>query len=422
MNHGDRTSATYEPWPRWWRMVLVALCTLILCSCRAGRHASDGIGGGQSSISHQSSFIDHPSSFPPGPPALPRQAFTGAPDGYPCYAVDPTAAAGGAAGGTALSSLPAGPWAPPGMRQPWPQDEYLRDGGDQAPATVVREDWEVRGLNVEDTIAHFDTLDGRRLVQPSNRVHIYSPRFRAVRQVVGHRQYEQRDPWAGVHQPLKLVGHDDVRIATASKQHFQAEAGIGRKRPTIYRSRQNDGAVSNRNKATGYDAASLLAEAPSAIGQVLLEGSEMAWLADGVQAAIAWSSDQPVQVFIDRTKAAAEVSDQKLQTVYTIGTPPGAQPRLRVIKVASTPLANPGETVDFTIRFDNVGGQIIGNVTIIDSLTARLEYVPDSAQCSVAADFLTEPNEGDSLVLRWEITEPLDPGQGGVIRFRCRVR
>ncbi|MEK6237035.1 MAG: hypothetical protein N2C14_20190, partial [Planctomycetales bacterium] len=34
----------------------------------------------------------------------------------------------------------------------------------------------------------------------------------------------------------------------------------------------------------------------------------------------------------------------------------------------------------------------------------------------------SQVNEGDSLILRWELEEPLQPGQGGIIRFKCRVR
>ena len=89
---------------------------------------------------------------------------------------------------------------------------------------------------------------------------------------------------------------------------------------------------------------------------------------------------------------------------------------------ALSPFAEPGDEVAFTIRFDNVGTETIGNVTIIDNLTTRLEYVPETAQCSIPAQFGTQVNEGDSLVLRWEITDPLEPGDGGVIRFTCRVR
>jgi uncharacterized repeat protein (TIGR01451 family) len=126
-------------------------------------------------------------------------------------------------------------------------------------------------------------------------------------------------------------------------------------------------------------------------------------------------------VIVDHQAAMAEASDQAIQSVYTVKEPPW-EPKLRVIKVASTQVAEPGEEVAFTIRFDNVGNQVIGTVTIIDNLTTRLEYVPDSAQCSLDAQFSTQPNEGDSLVIRCEITDPLRPGEGGVIRFRCRVR
>ena len=89
--------------------------------------------------------------------------------------------------------------------------------------------------------------------------------------------------------------------------------------------------------------------------------------------------------------------------------------------VASTQTAQPGEFIDFTLRFDNVGDQPLGNIVLIDNLTTRLEYVADSAQSSVKAEFAAQGNEGESLVLRWEITDPIEPGEGGIVRFRCRV-
>ena len=51
--------------------------------------------------------------------------------------------------------------------------------------------------------------------------------------------------------------------------------------------------------------------------------------------------------------------------------------------------AQPGEEVEFTLRFDNVGDRVIGNVTIIDSLTTRLEYVdgtPEVARSRPSSD------------------------------------
>jgi hypothetical protein len=51
-----------------------------------------------------------------------------------------------------------------------------------------------------------------------------------------------------------------------------------------------------------------------------------------------------------------------------------------------------------------------------------LEYVEDSAQASRDAEFYTEHNEGDSLLLRWQFKDPIKPGDGGLVRFKCRVR
>ena len=95
---------------------------------------------------------------------------------------------------------------------------------------------------------------------------------------------------------------------------------------------------------------------------------------------------------------------------------------LRVTKIASTIAARAGEFVEFTIRYDNLSAEKIGNVTIIDNLTRRLEYVPNSAESTLKADFINKRNEADSLMLRWEIIDPIEPHSGGVIRFKCRVR
>ena len=67
-----------------------------------------------------------------------------------------------------------------------PPDEYICDGGDDGLPVGVRADWRVDGLEQEDTVAHYDTLDGRVVVQPSNRVCIYAPRFAAVRRAMNH--------------------------------------------------------------------------------------------------------------------------------------------------------------------------------------------------------------------------------------------
>ena len=404
MKRPQAAAATHQPWPRLWRMVLVAFGTLILCSCRATQQAGPA------------------AAWSPGdPPALPQQAYTGAPL-QPVAAMSSEAVGPpGMEAGVPLPYSVMGPWAPPGISQPWPPNEYLADGGDAGPTATVAGDWRVEGLQMGDTIAHFDTVDGQTVVEPSNRVHIYSPRFGAVRQVVGLEQSQQRDRSVGIHSPARLVGHESLQSPESRQQHFVVDRQIGRSLAGIYRSRQGDSAMSTATGPKGFDNGFKPYESPSAIRQGIFEASEMAWLAQGVDAAVAWSHEDGVQVILDHQAAAAEVSDQRVTAIFTVHEPP-ANPRLRITKVASTPFAEPGDVVDFTLRFDNVGDQVIGNVTIIDSLTTRLEYVPDTSQCSLTAELVTQPNEGDSLVLRWEITDPLEPGEGGVIRFRCRVR
>ena len=96
--------------------------------------------------------------------------------------------------------------------------------------------------------------------------------------------------------------------------------------------------------------------------------------------------------------------------------------QLKILKQASAISASCGEEIEFTISFENVGARKVGNVTIIDNLTTRLEFVPDSANCTLEADFSSERNTADSLVLRWDIKQALDVGQSGLIRFKCRVR
>ena len=140
-----------------------------------------------------------------------------------------------------------------------------------------------------------------------------------------------------------------------------------------------------------------------------------------MDAALAWTENQAVQVEIDNITAVVANNDTALQSVYRYDLPPG-KPRVRIVKLASTKQAQPGDTVEFTIRFDNVGDQPVGNVTIVDNLATRLEYVPESQECSLEAEFVTQDNTGESLVLRWEVREPMEVGEGGVIRFTCRVR
>jgi len=402
MNDQATVSEIAGRWPRWFRLGCIGLSVLILCSCRGPmppEHTQSGRGD-----------------------TLPRQAFTGQPgDGYTV----PGAVPGqppmvGYSQGPPLPVQVMAPWVPPGIARPWPHDEYLHDGGDRAPLAKVDPDWRVRGLELEDTIVHYDTLDGCTVVEPSNRVHIYAPRFAAVRKVEVVHESGQLLHATGVNTPVSLAGHDGSLPPTTALQQLQPINGIGTKRASVFLDKAKSGGLMTELHPVAFHDGLKPFEDFAIIRYGVFEQADKPRLAEAVDAAIVWTHDTGLQVAIDQQAAQAEIAVQSAHVTYRVDTQ--GCPRLQVCKVASTQHAKPGELVDFTIRFDNVGDQKMGNVTIVDNLTTRLEYVPDSAQSSLKANFGTARNEGESLVLRWEIIDPIEAGEGGLVRFQCRVR
>lgn len=384
----------------------IVLGLMVLCSCRGGPTAGSA------------------SSCPPPSPTLPPEAF-GQPTAWQTGAAMPWGVVQDPESGQwvpAPAPLVAyGPWTPPGFAQPWPDDEYLRDGGDAGLPSVAAPDGEVRGLEIEDTIALYDAADGRKQVEPSNRVHLYSPRFGAVRQVSNLLANEGRDGWANVYQPTKLIQQEIRTGAYSHKQHLATGRYVSQDMAGQYLSRLTRDVVSSALGPQSFQDRFLPYEDFQIIRLGRMDQAERPKLHYQKEAAVAWSKDETLTVILDEQRAAAAVHDDALVELYVVHEPP-ANPKLRLVKVASTAYAEPGDVVDFTLRFDNVGNQPIRNVTLLDNLSGRLEYVADSAQCSLKAQFTAQPNEAGSQLLRWELAQPLKPGEGGVIRFRCRVR
>ena len=96
--------------------------------------------------------------------------------------------------------------------------------------------------------------------------------------------------------------------------------------------------------------------------------------------------------------------------------------RLRIVKLADKKTALPGDVITFTIRYDNLGDRELHHIRIIDNLTPRLEYVDDSATSNRAGKLVVEDNEEGSLVLKFELSQPLPGHTGGVVTFKVKVR
>lgn len=313
---------------------------------------------------------------------------------------------------------PTEPWAPPGIARPWPSDEYFCDGGDLNDDVGVRNDWTVLGLDPEDTIAHYDTLDGKTEITPSNKVCIYAPRFAAVRKVINPIAHEGHERMAGVALPTRLSEQALLGQPTTAIQPEQVVANQALDPAVVFRERTRGVGIDNVDALHLAREAFLPYENLKLIEAGVYEQGEKPRLAQATLAALVWQSNQAPVVIIDDVMAKEDSGLAKPQEIFVYDTP-GA--RLRICKVADKSEAQVGDIIHFTLRFDNVGDQKVGNVTIIDHLAPRLEYISGTGQCSKKAEFKKE-EKPDTLVLRWEITEPLAVGDGGIIRFQCRVR
>jgi uncharacterized repeat protein (TIGR01451 family) len=129
---------------------------------------------------------------------------------------------------------------------------------------------------------------------------------------------------------------------------------------------------------------------------------------------------------VGRIEAGAKIVQAEVETrdltVCCNETPCPPDRPLVLIKCADRHSAQVGEVVTFILKYSNHGGKPIADIAVTDSLTTRLDYVPGSAQSDRAAVFTTQANEAGSLILRWEVTGRLMPGQSGVVRFQARIR
>ncbi|MDD3585552.1 MAG: hypothetical protein PHQ75_00090, partial [Thermoguttaceae bacterium] len=299
--------------------------------------------------------------------------------------------------------------------------EYIMDGSDSKGEAYATPDWNVHHLDQEDTIAHFDTIDGRILVEPSNRVCIYSPRFGSVRQIIGLRESDQNLLLHNAETALGAVSSSklaavDVRSQEEKVKHTLVETRLsGMAAKDLGHSMSGEVAVMENDQETR------LGDMMSLIRLNTMSDKVKASLAKGMQAAQNWGSMESVKIAVGEVFATANTYANSPMTMYHVenGT---KSAKLRLIKIASKDAAQPGELIEFVLRYENVGDQVIGNVTLLDNLSSRLVYVDASAKSSRKGEFLVKENKQGSVVLRWEITEPLKPGEFGVVEFICKVR
>ena len=302
-----------------------------------------------------------------------------------------------------------------------PYDEWLCDGGDADPEVRVWEDGEIKNLNLEDAVAVYSSAEdpAAKIVTPSNRTCIYAPRFAAVRKVTRAIVEDQVD----MPTPVRLDQGPEIKhgrdVAVLNEELTPVIDRTDTIRPSQYTDDVYSGGMSNATSLLIADEVVGPNNYLSIVRTGVFESSQKALVAEAMQVAIQWTHDAAVQVVSEGLAASEIVGDAKAQGVHLFD---GGEAALRVCKFATPRAAKSGDEVAFTIRFDNLSEQPARDVVILDNLSPRLAYVPDSQECTLDAQFATVANEGESLRLSWSLTEPLQPGEGGAITFKCRVR
>ena len=401
--------------PAWFRYGVVATATLLLCSCQSvGPHgnnvlsqqipstASEPTAFQAAAARHVVEPVVYQSDRNVAPPVY-RQAQ------YAAGIVPPACAHSGCGSCGCQACGLVGP-----------RDEYLCDGGDHGLPAGVKQDLHIDGLEQEDTVAHYDTVDGHTYITPSNQVCVYAPRFAVVRRVVDLQEYARYDAANGFGHTMSLAKFDENEKVATSLNKLEPHIDRVEDPASLLRERQQPGEL-GREVRLAADIGTL---SPYADLQLVhtgtLVGDEKVKIARASIAAITWTGDEAPQIMIDSRNAIAAISQRQPGVVYHLDEP--NKPCLRLVKLASTSTAKPGEEIEFTLRLDNMGNREMERVTVVDNLTTRLEYVADSAQSSVAADFSTDPQPTGSGILRWELKEPLQAGAGCILKFKCKVR
>lgn len=298
---------------------------------------------------------------------------------------------------------------------------YVCDGGDRRPKVNFGQVEMLVNLDPEDTVAVFRGKDGLRKIVESNRVCIYAPKFAEIRLVQNPEGYSSG-------QVARRLEKDDMAmqktqmLADVEKQQVLRLNGlISRKRPSVYVGEQWASNFCEVRVLAGYDRGIGWAQEIGTMRTGALTNSDQALLAKRVEFAMLLTNVQMPQLLGSIAGANELYRVRGVMETVLVEERPG-KPKVKLEKFASVPSAKIGDTVRFTIKFSNIGKETVKDVSIVDSLHARLDYVPNTADGPLDAVFSAQVNEVGSMTLRWQLKNPLDPGQSGFVSFDAKMR
>lgn len=307
-----------------------------------------------------------------------------------------------------------------GLAQEYP-DEYLFDGGDRG-YPVHYEGRGIAGLESEDTVAEFTDSTGKSRVRVTNRVAIYSPKFGNITNITHASEDVSVGRLTASTSSVRNAGlRNDVALSQQS-QPLKLQNLVERKRGSEIEVGQKLITSRQETRLAAHVHTLYPANTWHFVTTGALLNSEEARLAESLQAAVAWSRKQ-YPIISSKLESVGDIKSTFRDTeVVGLKENPLSAGRLRIVKLADKHVAEPGDIVTFTIRYDNQGHRELSDLVITDNLTPRLQYVPDSGTSDRAGRLVTEDNGEGSLVLRWELDQPLPGRQGGVVTFQARVK
>ena len=336
------------------------------------------------------------------------------------------------------------PWYDP-IAGPRPDEECIHNGCINPPnprylvngkplRAGLDNEGQLQGLNPEDTVAEYRDSRGWKRLACSNRVCLCVPRFGVLRSELGLGRY---DSVTVVEDKREVRGQEQVRVRVPSlqTQHTdQPGTYLSRARPT--QAVTVEGLV-KLTRLEVLDAHHLSVGPIELLGSDrvnLLRREDRVLLMQQMEFARALSRKTGLSGYetivgtevIGRVVGGPEVVSSSVETrdltVCCNEAPRPPEKPLVLFKCADKHAAQPGDVVTFTLKFSNHGGLPITDVAVVDSLSGRLEYLPGTAQADRDSVFTMQQNEAGSLVLRWEVSGKLLPGDSGTIRFQAKVR
>ncbi len=298
-------------------------------------------------------------------------------------------------------------------------NEFLCNGSDNAPGARVVIGDQITGVGPEDTVVSYHSECCGNQLATSNRVCIYAPRFASVRRVTGAELGELAiGPKRVLRQDAAVgVGRELPGLAVTGRDRLYRQDWL--RGPDAVLARDRGVPVENvLQPLLAEEIIQLLANL-SVVRSEVLVGVDIPALQRLAQAAVVWSVDQEVAVVVNGQAPETITRDRAVRELVVYECQGG---RLRICKCADVCDGEPGDTVTFFLRVDNVGDEPLRDIVLTDRLTNRLGYVEGSQKCSVPAGFEIEENGSDSLRLTWKLSDELKPCEGATIEFKCKVR